>query len=234
VVVVVATSLLAWAGPVQQLISGGAGASPESVAGGHASLPDARTVTNERPIASIVTAPAAVVEGQPVQFTDASTDADGAIVSWLWAFGDGSQAYEADPTHAYPTPGTYEVRLYVVDDQGRISEAARELLVVQSTPPTASFRVAWVDQATLELVDESRTPGSGGEIVHIGWDFGDGAVQAGSPMPNQQVTHTYETPGTYEVTLYVVDAAGKMGIAKMQVTVTSNVGAGLPPVAEDP
>jgi len=224
--------LLSWAGPVQQLIGGGANALPESVAGGggHTS----RTVTNERPIASIVTAPATVVEGQPVRFTDASTDADGAIVSWLWAFGDGSQAYEAGPTHTYSTPGTYEVRLYVVDDQGGISETARELLVVQSIPPTANFRVEWVDQATLELIDVSRTPGSGGEIVHIGWDFGDGAVLAGSPMSNRRVTHTYETPGTYEVTLYVVDAAGKMGIARMQVSVTSSVGAGLPPVAEDP
>lgn len=41
-----------------------------------------------------------------IQFTDNST---GNPTSWLWDFGDGDTARRQNPTHAYSTPGTYNV-----------------------------------------------------------------------------------------------------------------------------
>jgi len=50
----------------------------------------------------------------------ASSDADGAIASYAWDFGDGQSATTAQPTvsHAYARPGDYTVTLTVTDDEG--------------------------------------------------------------------------------------------------------------------
>lgn len=53
-------------------------------------------------------------------FNDASTDGDGALVSWFWDFGDQSADSTAqDSTHDYSCPGgDYTVTLTVTDDDG--------------------------------------------------------------------------------------------------------------------
>ncbi|WNG21013.1 M14 family zinc carboxypeptidase [Cystobacter fuscus] len=53
-----------------------------------------------------------------VNFTDASTDADGTIATRAWSFGDGSTATTTHPSHTYATPGSYTVTLTVTDDKG--------------------------------------------------------------------------------------------------------------------
>ena len=59
-----------------------------------------------------------VVDRMNVQFTDASSDADGTIVSRLWDFGDGSTSTAPDPSHVYAVVGTWPVALTVTDDGG--------------------------------------------------------------------------------------------------------------------
>jgi len=52
--------------------------------------------------------------------SSASTDTDGAIATdgYSWDFMDGSVSTEANPSHEFTTPGTYQVTLTVTDDQG--------------------------------------------------------------------------------------------------------------------
>lgn len=52
-----------------------------------------------------------------------SYDPDGHIVEYHWNFGDGTTARGEIVSHAYLKPGTYEVCLYVVDDDGAGAEA---------------------------------------------------------------------------------------------------------------
>jgi PKD repeat protein len=54
-------------------------------------------------------------------FTDASTDPDGTVESWLWDFGDGNTSTEQNPTHTYAADGTYTVTLTVWDNEGEPS-----------------------------------------------------------------------------------------------------------------
>lgn len=52
--------------------------------------------------------------------------------------------------------------------------------------------------------------------VSYRWTFGDGTTGSGV-----STSHTYETLGTYEVTLKVIDSAGRVGEAKETVTVSA-------------
>lgn len=49
--------------------------------------------------------------GQGIDFS--SAESDGQITEYFWEFGDGNTSVEANPTHAYKKPGTYNVKLKV-------------------------------------------------------------------------------------------------------------------------
>lgn len=61
-----------------------------------------------------------LVEAGPesVRFSHNASDADGAIASVFWEFGDGQTSTEASPSHAYAAGGTYLVMCRVEDDTG--------------------------------------------------------------------------------------------------------------------
>ena len=71
--------------------------------------------------------------GLTVNFTDASTDLDGSIVSWGWNFGDGFFSPEQNPVHTYNNADTYIVRLKVMDDDGA-ADCTIRIMTVQPNP----------------------------------------------------------------------------------------------------
>ena len=62
----------------------------------------------------------------------ASTDADGRIVSFDWAFGDGSGGSGAQLTHAYASADNYTVTLTVTDDSGLTAKATTTVTITAS------------------------------------------------------------------------------------------------------
>lgn len=67
-----------------------------------------------------------------VSFTTTSTD-DGAIVSHLWDFGDGTTSVEDSPGHDFPAAGSYDVSLTVTDDLGAETTIAATIML--EAPP---------------------------------------------------------------------------------------------------
>lgn len=63
-----------------------------------------------------------------------SSDADGAIVSYEWRFGDGGRGQGSIADHTYPQPGTYTVSL-TVRDTGGAEDTSRRDVSVQAAPP---------------------------------------------------------------------------------------------------
>lgn len=162
-----------------------------------------------------------VADDLDVDFTDTSTDSDGTVVSWFWTFGDGAQSNQQSPSHSYAAAGDYNVSLIVIDDDGEASVAKQETVtVVANVPPTASFTYN-AEYLEVEFIDGS-TDGDG-TIVSYLWDFGD------TNMSNRSnPTHTYNTNGTYTVSLMVTDDDGVQSTAfEETITVAANV----PPTA---
>ena len=90
--------------------------------------------------------PVAIASGNPVTGVaplevdfdgSASTDEDGTISSYLWDFGDGSNANGMTVTHTYQTDGNFDATLTVTDDGG--AEATSSTISIEVTPGLSSI-----------------------------------------------------------------------------------------------
>ena len=117
-------------------------------------------------------------------------------------------------SHAYSTPGTYQVTLAVTDDLGVTSTATRTVTV--DAQPMAAFSVPSnpTSPGTRIAFDASSSSDSVGTIAAYAWDFGDGNAGSGA-----SAGHSYATPGRYQVTLIVTNDAGQTDTLKHTVTV---------------
>jgi hypothetical protein len=84
--------------------------------------------------------PSTVFAGQAIAFDgSASSDADGTIASYDWQWGDTSpDEHSAKPTHVFATPGTYQVALFVRDDNTQSGAAIHNVTVLALTVPGVS------------------------------------------------------------------------------------------------
>jgi PKD repeat protein len=164
----------------------------------------------------------AAVDGLAVNVSaNASSDPEGAPLSFAWAWGDGAQGSGAEARHAYATAGTYTVTLTATDPEGASGSASRSIVVGSDRPPVA---VARVDVQGLRAAADGRASPSpdGRAIVAYGWDWGDGSRSDGSVA-----THAYTQPGRYHVVLSVRDDAGRTARNATDI----DVGGGTVPLA---
>ena len=154
----------------------------------------------------------ATVNGNTVTFHDASTDTDGNIAFWYWAFGDGTPASNvANPVHTYANPGTYYVYLFVADDRGG-SDIATTTVTINS-PPVAAFGFS-VAGNTATFTDYSWD--ANGPVTAWQWNFGDGTTST-----QRNPVHTYAGPGNYTVTLTAYDPEGATNQASKIVSIAA-------------
>jgi PKD repeat protein len=75
----------------------------------------------------------------------ASSDEDGAVTSYRWDFGDGTNAEGAHVTHRFREPGTYFPRVTVSDDDGASDVFVAEVVVGEWLPAEVGAGPAWSD-----------------------------------------------------------------------------------------
>jgi len=86
---------------------------------------------NNPPVAEFARTPASGEAPLAVFFDAAdSMDSDGSIISYAWAFGDGSTGTDVTTTHVYTTAGTFEATLTVTDNRGDEASFTRAVTVV--------------------------------------------------------------------------------------------------------
>jgi len=91
---------------------------------------------NASPIASFTASPTSGVAPLAVDFNaSGSSDPDGSITSYNWAFGDGTAGTGVTTSHTYSIPGTYTARLTVTDNEGATSSASQIISVTTQSAP---------------------------------------------------------------------------------------------------
>jgi PKD repeat protein len=132
-------------------------------------------------------------------------DADGAITSWLWDFGDGATASGMNVRHRFRTSGEFPVTLTVTDDTAlENNRASATVLVMVNAPPEPVIAApAAACPAEAVTFDGGQSRDADGPIEHYVWRFGDGSGADGA-----QVSHTYTAPGRYSVALLADDDRG--------------------------
>jgi PKD repeat protein len=182
---------------------------------------------NKWPVAMATAVPATGDVPISVAFSSAgSSDADGAIVSYFWDFGDGTSATNANPSHTYVDPGPFVARLTVTDDEGASTTQTALVKVVAPNQLPVAVATASTYAGALPLDVVLYAAGSydpDGFIGNIEWLFSDGGSYWGSPA-----YHTFTQPGPQTVTLRCYDARGGVGTTTL---IINDVGVNMPPVA---
>ncbi|MBP7034744.1 MAG: PKD domain-containing protein [Methanospirillum sp.] len=195
------------------------------------------------PAASFIGSPTTGPVPLTVLFIDTSADKP---TSWAWYFGDGSYSPRQHPYHTYTRPGIYPVSLTASNAEGSDTFIA-ESYIVASTPvptptprptirppcplvlsqsaavtdpalPVAKFSAEMVEESGLFIVtfiDESL-----GDPTFRLWYFEDGSYST-----DMNPVYTYTSPGTYLVSLMVVNDAGSSTISG-KVEVGNKIGTG--------
>ncbi len=140
-----------------------------------------------------------VCEGIVTQFTDQSNGNSYPINQWYWDFGDGGYSYQQNPSHIFPSAGTYNVNLQVWNSYGCTNDTT--LLVTIHPNPNAWFSNNTVCAGTpTSFADESV---SAAGLISWSWNFGDGGT---STLQHPQ--HVFASAGPYNVELSVIDNNG--------------------------
>ncbi|HYU56141.1 MAG TPA: PKD domain-containing protein [Candidatus Dormibacteraeota bacterium] len=156
------------------------------------------------------------VVGQTVSFTGSASGGT-APYNYAWNFGDSSTGSGSSASHVYQTAGVYTVVLTVTDAAGQVASATNTVTV--TLPLSASFTYSPSNPAPLTNIQFTATATGGTAPYNYSWDFGDGTTGTGAAA-----THSYLLPGTYTVSLTVVDANGLTTTASTTVTVAISLG----------
>jgi len=153
-----------------------------------------------------------------VQFTDQSPVAS----AWFWDFGDGTTSTQQNPNHTYSNPGFYDVSL-TITLAGGCSNVITKSQFIKIKPITASVSNAPAGGCAPFTFSPIPSIQSIDSIVGYSWDFGDGATST-----LQNPTHTYNSTGSYTITLTVTTQSGCV----KTITIPKGVITGTKPTAD--
>ncbi|TLZ63246.1 MAG: PKD domain-containing protein, partial [Methanobacteriota archaeon] len=173
-----------------------------------------------------------VLVGDSVGFYGSSSSGPSPL-QYTWYFRDGETSTLADATHAFRSPGSYEVALVVRDAWGRMD---LDRVTVNVRQPLPGIDFIGADAGPNRAVDEDQAipfdashsmeswpHTTDAATLRLEWDFGDGTSGA-----RTNEAHAYANAGTYLVRLTVTDpATGAFGADTAVVSVTN-----VPPVAD--
>lgn len=128
--------------------------------------------------------------------------------------------------HVFEEPGTYMVRLEVLDGGGLISVATKEITVVENTEPFAFFTFKPQSGTTNQIFtfDASDSDDSQYKQYALAYRFDwDGDGQWDTPYQEKRIwRHQFIDAGVYNVVMEVRDPEGATSLAGTMVTVVEN------------
>jgi hypothetical protein len=157
------------------------------------------TPGNMAPIAVIGTSTVKGPAPLAVNFSAAgSSDPDGSIASYAWAFGNGATGSGSTASQTYSNPGTYNAQLTVTDNLGQSSTSAVTITVES---PQATGKTMRVGDIAMGLQLWSGGVAQGTAKVRI-------LDAAGQPVPSGTVTGSWSGLATKGPTTAYLDSSG--------------------------
>jgi len=116
--------------------------------------------------------------------------------TWFWDFGDGTNSSDEEVSHNYSQVGNYTVNLTLSyeGDEYNVSTVI-EVLPLKARYSTSSDGA----QPYVDIIFNDTSQGLT-DITNYTWDFDDGTISY-----EQNVSHSFESEGIYNVTLTVTD-----------------------------
>ena len=173
------------------------------------------------PIVVTITSPSSPPSGPAPLAVSFSGFATGGYPGYIasWNFGDGSAPASGwnVTSYTYPTPGTYTATLTATDRAGRTGASSIVVTVGPHTvsPLTASASATPTSGTAPLTVAFTSTAQGGVPGYTFLWNFGDGTSAS-----SENTTHTFQTAGSWPVTLTVTDSANPAHSASKVVDVT--------------
>ena len=122
----------------------------------------------------------------------------GSVASYSWSFGDGTTGTGSNPIHNYSAGGMYTVCLIIQTFNGCIDTVCNLIQVPAFNPCSAI--ISYQASNNVGTFSGSST---GGTVNSWAWYFSDGTTASG-----QNVTHTFQAAGFYNVCLYITTSNG--------------------------
>ena len=105
---------------------------------------------NEAPIARILATPIVGIAPLEVAFDASNSSDDQAFLEYVWDFADGNTSQLINPRYIFETPGTYEVQLFVTDQEG-LESSASVTIEVRSVDSDSSDMTLFPSPASTEI-----------------------------------------------------------------------------------
>jgi len=166
-----------------------------------------------------------------------SSSANGDITAYAWdlnedgVFDDGS---EKTAELTLKKVGEYKIKLRVLDATGEPSIGEITVTVTETLRPSAIINIKDQENSNLAVGtsyifsgEESTSPS--GKIKKYSWNFSDGGNGS-----NRTVSHTFEKPGKYVVSLTVSDESENKGEADLTVNVSAPDASPVPVIKTTP
>jgi len=165
---------------------------------------DNQVIINALPVADFTFNDAC--EGNATTFTDASIPNAPAMATYSWNFGDGGSSNQQNPVYTFPSYGTYQVTLTVVNSYGCTHSVTKPVTVYPKPIAEFTFSSATCVGAPVNFYNQSFIPGGfTGYIDQWTWDFDDGSTPVVINWPGSpDVTHTFAGGGTVHHVLLTV------------------------------
>lgn len=147
-----------------------------------------------------------ILEGCPplsVQFNENVLPGDAPIQTYLWNFGDGKFASQANPINTYTYAGYFSVSLSVTDGNGCVDDTSLINLIHVFDQPIADFTS--MPENPSEYIPEVQFLDRSQFANQWFWTFGDSSISA-----DQNPFHVFQGPGEYIIMLYVTSIDGCM------------------------
>lgn len=146
-------------------------------------------------------------------FTNTSLVTGSTISTTNWNFGDLTTSIQPNPSHLFPSSGSFPVTLIVQSTQGCIDTITQTVSLVSG--PVALFTA---NDVTPDISQNIVFQDQSTAAVLWSWNFGDSSTGSGLQNPS----HVYTAGGFYDVCLIATDQSGCTDTTCQQEIVSTN------------